>query len=101
MIWIIEIIILSSVLFFLAIRYNLAKAEAIAKEKQLNINIDASLLKSLKLKSTIEDKTLSDYIISILEAHLLNKDDQKLSNIINTKFEEIEQRLKKIEQTIN
>ena len=71
------------------------------KRTQLNINIDASLLKSLKLKSTIEDKTLSDYIISILESHLLNKDDQKLSNIINTKFEEIEQRLKKIEQTIN
>jgi len=71
------------------------------KRTQLNINIDASLLKSLKLKSTIEDKTLSDYIISILESHLLNKDDQKLSNIINSKFEEIEQRLKKIEQTIN
>ena len=73
----------------------------ICKRTQLNINIDASLLKSLKLKSTIEDKTLSDYIISILESHLLNKDDQKLSNIINSKFEEIEQRLKKIEQTIN
>ena len=71
------------------------------KRTQLNINIDASLLKSLKLKSTIEDKTLSDYIISILESHLLNKDDQKLSNIINTKFEDIEQRLTKIEQTIN
>ena len=71
------------------------------KRTQLNINIDASLLKSLKLKSTIEDKTLSDYIISILESHLLNKDDQELSNIINTKFEQIEQRLKKIEQTIN
>ena len=71
------------------------------KRTQLNINIDASLLKSLKLKSTIEDKTLSDYIISILESHLLNKDDQQLSNIINTKFEEIEERLTKIEQTIN
>ena len=71
------------------------------KRTQLNINIDASLLKSLKLKSTIEDKTLSDYIISILESHLLNKDDQKLSNIINTKFEEIEQRLTTIEKTIN
>ena len=71
------------------------------KRTQLNINIDASLLKSLKLKSTIEDKTLSDYIISILESHLLNKDDQKLSNIINTKFEEIEQRLTNIEHKIN
>ena len=71
------------------------------KRTQLNINIDADLLKSLKLKSTIEDKTLSDYIISILESHLLNKDDQKLSNIINTKFEEIEQRLTTIEKTIN
>ena len=71
------------------------------KRTQLNINIDASLLKSLKLKSTIEDKTLSDYIISILESNLLNKDDQKLSNIINTKFEEIEQRLTTIEKTIN
>ena len=71
------------------------------KRTQLNINIDASLLKSLKLKSTIEDKTLSDYIIAILESHLLNKDDQKLSNIINTKFEEIEQRLTNIEHKIN
>ena len=71
------------------------------KRTQLNINIDASLLKSLKLKSTIEDKTLSDYIISILESHLLNKDDQKLSNIINTKFEEIEKRLTNIEHKIN
>tara|TARA_A100001035_G_C27683659_1_gene454286 strand:- start:377 stop:607 length:231 start_codon:yes stop_codon:yes gene_type:complete len=70
------------------------------KRTQLNINIDANLLKSLKLKSTIEDKTLSDYIISILESHLLNKDDQKLSNIINTKFEEFEQRLTSIEKKL-
>ena len=30
------------------------------KRTQLNINIDAKLLKSLKLKSIIEDKTLSE-----------------------------------------
>ena len=71
------------------------------KRSQLNINIDADLLKSLKLKSTIEDKNLSDYIISILKSHLLNNDDKQLSNLINTKLDEFESRLSKIEERIN
>ena len=71
------------------------------KRSQLNINIDADLLKSLKLKSTIEDKNLSDYIITILKSHLLNNDDEQLSNLINTKLDEFESRLSKIEKRIN
>ena len=68
------------------------------KRTQLNININADLLKSLKLKSTIEDKNLSDYIIGILESHLLNNDDNELSSLINTKLAEFEKRLKKVEE---
>ena len=71
------------------------------KRSQLNINIDADLLKSLKLKSTIEDKNLSEYIITILKSHLLNNDDEKLSNLINTKLEEFDSRLSNIEERIN
>ena len=71
------------------------------KRTQLNINIDADLLKSLKLKSTIEDKNLSDYIVSILRSHVLNDDDNQLSNLINTKLDEFESRLSKIEERIN
>ena len=74
---------------------------SIEKRSQLNININADLLKSLKLKSTIEDKNLSDYIISILRSHLLNDDDNQLSNLINTKLDEFESRLSKIEERIN
>ena len=74
---------------------------SIEKRTQLNININADLLKSLKLKSTIEDKNLSDYIISILKSHLLNDDDKQLSNLINTKLDEFESRLSKIEERIN
>ena len=71
------------------------------KGSQLNINIDADLLKSLKLKSTIEDKNLSDYIITILKSHLLNNDDEQLSNLINSKLEEFESRLSQIEERIS
>ena len=71
------------------------------KRSQLNINIDADLLKSLKLKSTIEDKNLSDYIITILKSHLLNNDDEQLSNLINSKLKEFESRLSQIEERIN
>ena len=71
------------------------------KRSQLNINIDPDLLKSLKLKSTIEDKNLSDYIVSILRSHVLNDDDNQLSNLINTKLDEFESRLSKIEERIN
>ena len=71
------------------------------KRSQLNINIDADLLKSLKLKSTIEDKNLSDYVITILKSHLLNNDDEQLSNLINSKLEELDSRLSQIEERIN
>ena len=70
------------------------------KRTQLNININADLLKSLKLKSTIEDKNLSDYIINILESHLLNSDDKELSNLIDIKLAELDKRLNKIEKEI-
>ena len=70
------------------------------KRTQLNININADLLKSLKLKSTIEDKNLSDYIVNILESHLLNNDDKELSNLINIKLAELDERLNKIEEKI-
>ncbi len=70
------------------------------KRTQLNININADLLKSLKLHSTIEDKNLSDYIIDILESHLLNSDDKELSNLIDFKIAELDKRLKKIEEKI-
>ncbi len=72
----------------------------IEKRTQLNININADLLKSLKLQSTIEDKNLSDYIIDILESHLLNSDDKELSNLIDFKIAELDKRLKKIEEKI-
>ena len=70
------------------------------KRTQLNININADLLKSLKLKSTIEDKNLSDYIINILESHLLNSDDKELSNLIDSKLAELDKRLTKIEEKV-
>ena len=70
------------------------------KRTQLNININADLLKSLKLKSTIEDKNLSDYITSILESHLLNNDDKELSSLIDIKLAEFDKRLKKVEEKI-
>ena len=73
----------------------------IEKRTQLNININANLLKSLKLKSTIEDKNLSDYIVSILEAHLLNNDDNELSKLIDTKLAEFDKRLQIIEDKIS
>jgi len=46
-------------------------------------------------------KNLSDYIITILKSHLLNNDDEKLSNLINTKLEEFDSRLSNIEERIN
>ena len=72
----------------------------VEKRTQLNINIKADLLKSLKLKSTIEDKNLSDYITSILESHLLNNDDKELSSLIDIKLAEFDKRLKKVEEKI-
>ena len=72
----------------------------VEKRTQLNINIKADLLKSLKLKSTIEDKNLSDYITSILESHLLNNDDKELSSLIDIKLTEFDKRLKKVEEKI-
>ena len=57
-------------------------------------------MKSLKLKSTIEDKNLSDYIIGILESHLLNNNENELSSLIDIKLSEFDQRLKKVEEKI-
>ena len=69
------------------------------KRTQLNININANLLKSLKLKSIIEDKTLSEYIVKILESH---ENDNHLSNPISyeNKLIELDSRIKEIEEVI-
>ena len=69
------------------------------KRTQLNINIDAKLLKSLKLKSIIEDKTLSEFIVQILESY---ESDNHLSNSSSyqNKFIELESRITEIEETI-
>ena len=69
------------------------------RKTQLNITIDAKLLKSLKLKSIVEDKTLSEYIVNILESHNNNNDDN--SDIYQTKIAELESRISSIEQTLN
>ena len=69
------------------------------RRTQLNINIDAKLLKSLKLKSIIEDKTLSEFIVEILESY---KSDNHFSNSSSyqNKFIELESRITEIEETI-
>ena len=69
------------------------------KRTQLNINIDAKLLKSLKLKSIIEDKTLSEFIVNILESH---ENDNHFSNSrpSENKLIELESRITEIEETI-
>lgn len=69
------------------------------RKTQLNITIDAKLLKSLKLKSIVEDKTLSEYIVNILESHNNNNDDN--SDIYQTKIAELESRISSIEQMLN
>ena len=43
------------------------------KRTQLNINLDADLLKKLKIRSIEEDKTLSEFIIEILTSHINSK----------------------------
>tara|TARA_B100000482_G_scaffold129153_1_gene93864 strand:- start:151 stop:393 length:243 start_codon:yes stop_codon:yes gene_type:complete len=70
------------------------------RRTQLNINIDAKLLKSLKLKSIIEDKTLSEYIVNILESY---ENDNHFSNSSSyeTKLIELDSRIKEIEEMIN
>ena len=70
------------------------------RRAQLNINIDAKLLKSLKLKSIIEDKTLSEYIVNILESY---ENDNHFSNSSSyeTKLIELDSRIKEIEEMIN
>ena len=69
------------------------------KRTQLNININAKLLKSLKLKSIIEDKTLSEYIVKILESH---ENDNYFSNSssFENKLIELDSRIKEIEEVI-
>ena len=69
------------------------------KRTQLNININAELLKSLKLKSIIEDKTLSEYIVNILESH---EHDNYFSNSssFEDKLIELDSRIKEIEELI-
>ena len=69
------------------------------KRTQLNININAKLLKSLKLKSIIEDKTLSEYIVKILESY---ENDNHVYNPISyeNKLIELDSRIKEIEEVI-
>ena len=70
------------------------------RRTQLNINIDAKLLKSLKLKSIIEDKTLSEYIVNILESYE-NDNHFPNSSSYETKLIELDSRIKEIEEMIN
>ena len=70
------------------------------KRTQLNININATLLKSLKLKSIIEDKTLSEYIVNILESHE-NDNHSSNSSLYENKLIELEARLAEVEEVIN
>ena len=70
------------------------------RRTQLNINIDAKLLKSLKLKSIIEDKTLSEYIVNILESYE-NNNHFSNSSSYETKLIELDSRIKEIEEMIN
>ena len=72
----------------------------IEKRTQLNINIDAKLLKSLKLKSIIEDKTLSEYIVNILESHE-EVNTSSISSSFENKLTELDSRIAKIERLIN
>ena len=69
------------------------------KRTQLNINIDAKLLKALKLKSIIEDKTLSEYIVNILESHE-NDDHFSNSSSYEDKLIELDSRITEIEEVI-
>ena len=69
------------------------------KRTQLNININAKLLKSLKLKSIIEDKTLSEYIVNILESHE-NDSHFSDSSSYENKLLELDSRIKEIEELI-
>ena len=69
------------------------------KRTQLNININAKLLKSLKLKSIIEDKTLSEYIVNILESHE-NDNHFPNSSTYENKLMELDSRIAEIEEAI-
>ena len=69
------------------------------KRTQLNININAKLLKSLKLKSIIEDKTLSEYIVNILESHE-NDNHSSNSSSYEDKLIELDSRITEIEDVI-
>ena len=70
------------------------------KRTQLNININAKLLKSIKLKSIIEDKTLSEYIVNILESHV-NESRSSNSSFYENKLIELDARLAEVEEVIN
>jgi len=47
-------------------KQNLKVPKQKKKKSQLNINLDTELLKSLKIKSIQQDKTLTEYINEIL-----------------------------------
>ena len=67
------------------------------KRTQLNININAELLKELKVQSTKEGKPLGEFIINILQKYTnpLSKDAIKT---IEEKFLAIEERISKLEK---
>ena len=66
------------------------------KRTQLNININADLLKRLKLQSTKEGKPLGEYISRILQQYIdpMSNDQKKT---IEQKFLEIEKRIINLE----
>ena len=67
------------------------------KRTQLNININAELLKELKIQSTKEGKPLGEFITNILQKYTspLSKDAIKT---IEEKFLAIEGRISKLEK---
>ena len=62
------------------------------KRTQLNINVDPEFLKLIKIHSTLENKTLSEFIIQALEKHLSDNNQTSKNNL--------EKRLKIIEQKL-
>ena len=62
------------------------------KRTQLNINVDPEFLKLIKIHSTLENKTLSEFIIQALENHLSRNNLTGENNF--------EKRLKIIEQKL-
>ncbi len=69
--------------------------------KQLNINIDANLLKKIKQKAVESDMNIGDYVNSILKCYLTNKDLDNNNAINHKRINRIEEQLKLINKNLN